>query len=329
MFERVRAHAPAPVKAVYRYGRHLLKRLVLVRDGIRYGAVSAVPIGRYVVYSPTRDRRTELLRRTGGTGLQPHLIDLCVSHCREFDTDVFLDIGANVGEFSVSVAEYVRKVVVFEPHSSLVPFLARTLAGHDNAIIAPLAVSDGTRNSVLHFRQNYAGASSLDVGYMSRLNRAKWPGLTRTVGEAPVLSVSIDGAAKLFDIAPGSSVFAKIDVEGHEPAVLAGARATFASSRWWRALIEFNPGSQEARGLGSCEWWETLRSFPGCIVETGGFASDALADLSGSCLPATMPSHGVDVLIGEGKLEQRSRGTPPYGRRRAAAYVDDAEVDLA
>ena len=314
VLEHLRERVPDKLKNVYRHGRHLLMRWVLHVDRVRYGKVSAVSVGRHVVYSPTHDRRTHLLRRTRGRGLQPELLELCVTQCREFDVDVFLDIGANVGEVAVSVADYVRKVVIFEPNPSLVPMLYKTLASVEEAIIVPLAVSDGSRNEVLHIRDEYAGASSLDSAYLSGLRATMWPGIGRTVREVPVFTVSVDDAATLVDIEPGSSLLAKIDVEGYEPEVLAGASATFAASRWWRALVEFNADALEARGIDSLEWWEALRAFQGLILGSRDLATDRLSDLSGSRLPSAMPSHGVDVLIGEG-IPGRRLGDPSPVRR--------------
>lgn len=134
-----------------------------------------------------------------------------------------LDVGANIGNHACFFAAHFDRVVAFEPN----PPVAAVLRA--NAMGRPIEVVDKGLSSVrdsLHFRINGRNLGGSGVA-------------ERPTG----VTVEVDTLDRLAEpLALENVRFIKIDVEGHEAEVLAGARALLREQRpviaiegWWRA----------------------------------------------------------------------------------------------
>lgn len=138
--------------------------------------------------------------------------------------DVFYDVGANVGFFTVIGAKLVGetgRVFVFEPVPDNMEMVKHNcqLNGFSNLMYFNYAVSDSTGEADLLLAEYSGGATLSSVGAPPDLK-----------GKMHVKVVSLDEMVFNRDIAPPSLV--KIDVEGAEENVLHGMR---------RILEEFKP----------------------------------------------------------------------------------------
>ena len=135
----------------------------------------------------------------------------------------FMDIGANVGMVSCSLAVQRPdlKIVAIEPVPQNVDCLKRNVSVNKliNIEVVHAAASDTCGTVHVNVAGPWSTVLPLGQG-----------------GEVEVPAVTIDSFA---DCRPA---FVKIDVEGWEPYVLAGARATMASARP-RVLMEWNTWS--------------------------------------------------------------------------------------
>ncbi len=152
------------------------------------------------------------LRAAGG--LEPEL-DLLALLIRPGERA--LDVGANYGTYAFTLARLGARVDLFEPN----PAIARVLAAwarHQRAVsVHAVALSDRSGTAELVIPADAAGtehdsSASIVPGFAAKGRRVSVP-------MAPLDSLGITDAALI-----------KIDVEGHEAAVLAGARATIAAS---------------------------------------------------------------------------------------------------
>jgi FkbM family methyltransferase len=133
----------------------------------------------------------------------------------------FLDVGANIGTMAVPIAARHpgSRVIAIEANRHLAMILS------SNALLNRL-----TNLDVHHTAAGAAGgivqfpAPSLD----SAINFGALSLHSQEGGAAPTESVMV---STLDDIAPADTRVIKIDVEGHEPAVLAGASRLIASKR--------------------------------------------------------------------------------------------------
>ena len=144
---------------------------------------------------------------------------------------VVLDIGANIGITSIVLAAEAAKiggyVVAFEPQRILFQMLCGNLAINsiDNVIAHQMAV--GASNGSIQVPQlNYyqpASFGSLEIGALQSENIGQTPDKNRSSETVPLITLDGLGLRRL-DLV-------KIDVEGMELAVLAGAKNTIAAQR--------------------------------------------------------------------------------------------------
>lgn len=139
---------------------------------------------------------------------------------------IFADIGASLGYYSVLLSQNFKSVLAFEPHPDNVRAMREMIrfARIPNISVLPVAVSDSDGEAIL-----YVGTFSATH---SLLGQVEWTTNTRI----PVRTVRLDSiVSETLDLV-------KIDVEGAEWRVLAGAENTIRSGRILRMLIELHDG---------------------------------------------------------------------------------------
>lgn len=157
--------------------------------------------------------------------------------CHLAPGDVFIDVGAHLGVYSLGAAtlhpapsEAVR-VVAFEPHPLNILTLLRQLAlngrQHDVEVVCSACGAAPGLAQLWPFSTmgNYIAAE-----------RPK-----DAAGDNPPLTVPVTPLDTLLNDRPdlaGGRVFVKIDVEGYEPEVVAGAEGLLASGRVDALVIE-------------------------------------------------------------------------------------------
>jgi FkbM family methyltransferase len=151
---------------------------------------------------------------------------------------VFWDIGANVGLYSIYFAKrHNVRAFAFEPSVFNLELLARNIHKNDaDVAIMPFALFSATKVDMLKMSTTeHAGAlSSFGVDY-------GWEGTKLAVDfEYSTLGMSVDDVVALGIPAPDHL---KIDVDGVEHKVLAGAKDTLRSVS--SVLVELNEGFAE------------------------------------------------------------------------------------
>lgn len=158
--------------------------------------------------------------------------------------DLFVDVGANAGTYSVLAAKLARSnVIAVEPCKSAVQSLRTNLALNgveDRVEIIEMGASD--KVDTLRFTTN-----------IDALNRVTTLDGPNTV-ECRV--------APLDEILAGKApILIKIDVEGHEKWVIGGARNAFASPRLIAVQMETGDAAVENNVLGMME----VQGFTACV----------------------------------------------------------------
>lgn len=153
----------------------------------------------------------------------------------------FLDVGANIGAYSLfaTLAPTVQKIVAFEADPETSRELRANVALNelDNVIeIQAKAVSSAPGRLSFGIAGKFSGASGvIDTSIHSRSTFSK---------EVTVEAITLD---ELFPEPAASPLCIKIDVEGHESAVIDGARAMLTANK---AVIQVE-GYEEAGGSNS------------------------------------------------------------------------------
>ena len=142
--------------------------------------------------------------------------------------DTMVDVGANVGVFSLLGSAYFRNVLAFEPTPSTLDRLHQNLRISDARNVAAFgyALSDSYRKEVLYENPLNIGGNKLGpfaADYKARSRKSGW----RTYEVDTVTLDDILAETK----AVNAVDLVKIDVEGHEVHVIRGARETIAKHR--------------------------------------------------------------------------------------------------
>jgi FkbM family methyltransferase len=185
------------------------------------------------------DQRDSVAREVCYTGLyEPQETQLASRILRPLD--VFVDVGANWGYFSLAAAHWVGprgRVVAFEPEPRLYRMLVSNIAANGITWI------DAHRIAVA------AGAGRLSFAAFDA-DGGNW-GDSRAIepGAAPDFECRTEGLDGALDNAGvGTVQLVKIDVEGSEAGVLTGMRAGLAAARYRFVLLECHPALLAGRG---------------------------------------------------------------------------------
>jgi FkbM family methyltransferase len=139
-----------------------------------------------------------------------------------FEVDCVLDVGANVGQYGARLRAwgYRGRIVSFEPLGEAHRALTRRAAPDPQWLVAPrLALGDRDGEVEIEVSAERDMSSLLP---QSDLLRRISPS-SAVVRRERVMMRRLDGLAEEF-LKPDGGIFLKVDVQGFEPRVLAGAR---------------------------------------------------------------------------------------------------------
>jgi FkbM family methyltransferase len=200
--------------------RRLLLNEIFTHHAIA-GTLMRVPFSDHAIFVDPRDDRIASTLLAGRPWQRHHLeraIQTLRTQNRLTENRVFLDIGANIGAltlYALLSGAFARSLAL-EPDPSNRKVLERNLIENDlveQVTVLAAAASASAHRAELNLDAKNLGAHSLEDGF------------SMSAGEK--ISVRADRLDTLLDecdIQPGDVALAKIDVEGHEFAVLEGAQ---------------------------------------------------------------------------------------------------------
>jgi FkbM family methyltransferase len=183
--------------------------------------------------------------------------------------DRFLDIGANVGYYTVLVAELVEpagRVFAVEPNEKNFEILvANTLSWQEEGRVEVFqtALSDETGSANLFLNSRNCG--------MHRL----YSSVVCTHESVPVTVVRGD------ELQLEPLDFIKIDIEGYEPRAMRGLKQTLLNSPHVKILSEFSPFSMMEANESPLRWldWMSKLGFVPLSLDQGKWSSSACSGL--------------------------------------------------
>jgi len=165
---------------------------------------------------------------------------------------VILDVGANVGKYSAlarSLNQDVR-IYAFEPHPVTYAVLEQTATSLNfTSINAAVGSEDGEITLYDYASNDGSSHASMYAGVIEGIHKGGKP----VSHKCPILS--LDGFCKERDI--DEVRLLKIDVEGHEMAVLQGASRLITNKRVKMLHFEFNEMNIESRTYFK-DFWDFL-----------------------------------------------------------------------
>lgn len=166
--------------------------------------------------------------------------------------DIFIDIGANMGIYTMFAAAHGLQVYAFEPESTNYQLLCRSIMinGYDNATAYCVALSDKAAADVLYLSMYLPGGSchtfgeNLDHRLEKREHELRQGCIALPLDWfqiRPYAATDADGNMNDYDL------HIKIDVDGLEHKVIQGASETLSQAK--SVLIEINQKLSEHRRL--------------------------------------------------------------------------------
>jgi FkbM family methyltransferase len=150
--------------------------------------------------------------------------------------DMLFDVGANVGIYAILAAAQnpAGTVVAVEPMAVTFTRLCENALLNGLTNLHPWCVAVGAENGVAQFH-----LASVEAG--SSMHSLGAPAMTEAFGERVVMTTGV-GVVTIDSLAAEAGVpnLIKVDVDGGEDAVLAGATAVLHDPRLRSILIEFN-----------------------------------------------------------------------------------------
>jgi len=204
-------------------------------------------------------------------GFEPELTVWIGARLQHAPKGIVIDVGANLGWHSVHAAKYdaVENIVAFEPDAFNAWLLERNLAINrvDKVIVQACAVGSTRGLARLYrYKASNNGRHSLlkDYGLGSRV----------------VPMVDVDSAIDALGLSDSRVLLFKIDVEGYEPSVVAGA--TRALGRTDVLITEYSPALSRSGNLSIDEMIDGLVAggfIPHLLTADGGIARIDRGDL--------------------------------------------------
>ena len=173
-----------------------------------------------------------------------------------------VDVGANVGRYSVALARLARRVYAFEPDAELCSFLASAAPANLTVFQEVLSDSEGTR--------------TLHVPLLDGVPSVALAAIGDAADDAAPHEVRTVQASTLDRLADRDIGFVKIDVEGHEFEVLVGGRALIERQRPI-VLVEVEERHKPGSVAGIAEFFDRFE-YVGFFVYDG--RTHAIADFT-------------------------------------------------
>ncbi len=158
------------------------------------------------------------------------------------------DVGTHVGYMSLLFSQLVGpsgRVVSFEPGENNLPYTRANVAGHDNITLVEKAVGPNSGTATIYLEDVTGQNNSLVKDY-DGLGSTSRASVSAHVREVTIPMVSLDDFVRTSGLVPD---FIKVDVEGFELGVLAGAGETLSAHHPMLMVEVGRPAMVEAIAL--------------------------------------------------------------------------------
>ncbi len=168
---------------------------------------------------------------------EPELLDLIYNLCPKTDPSkfVFIDVGANVGTYSLIAGKVGWKVIAIEPNYANSYILSKNIELNnlgESVLQIKAAISDKTRiTELIHHKAVEGGNSGATIDYYYRDQNKD------VTYRESILAISLDDLLSSLAIKPK---LLKIDTDGNELQVLKGAKNLLGSGHLSAVLVEIS-----------------------------------------------------------------------------------------
>ena len=171
-----------------------------------------------------------------GTVWESWIVDQMRHALRQDPSMGLLDIGANIGQYSLIAGKMGHQVVAVEALQRHVSMLHKSIQLNniqDNVVLVHNALSNSRKTvSIAHIKGNYGGSFLVNSSSVESPNE-----VTNDIEtNVPVQSIFMDD---LLEVIPFKKAVLKMDIEGHEPYAILGGKKLFEEIQIPYIFMEF------------------------------------------------------------------------------------------
>ena len=208
-----------------------------------------------------------LLRQTGRFGLNEPAATQELLAALAGRAGTLLDAGVNVGRYSWFMARHRRAGVPlygFDPNADASALARRNLAGLPDVTLLPIGLAAQDQEATLAVPQDATGNPISGLGFILGGTPPPTGSATHAIALKSLDGLISDGTVRL---AP--PVLLKMDIEGYEPAALAGMAALLARHRPW-IFFECEPQHLQRAGYDWPDLFKPLHALGYLILADAG-----------------------------------------------------------
>ena len=183
-----------------------------------------------VIFINPDDIRAGWIKKFRGT--QHEKVQMVRQICTMKKIDLFVDIGANYGEFTSAVSDVVNNSICFEPNQNVFPYLSKTFENDQNVLVLPDAVGleEGVCKFTIH--KKYSGGGRLGTSWQRAWNDHRYKHL-QNPSFYETLDVNKIQLNRFLKKVNFESIFIKIDTEGGEEDIINSIEENLIGKRWF------------------------------------------------------------------------------------------------
>jgi FkbM family methyltransferase len=182
------------------------------------------------IYLNPEDLRSSWIKQRRGT--QKEKVMMVRQICSRRKIDLFIDVGANYGEFTSAAIGVVNRIICFEPNPLVFPYLNKSFEHQQKVTMHQKAIGTAQESCTFTIHKNYSGG-----GRLGDFWEKKWddPRFEHLQDESFYQTVNVD-KIKLSDFLKDKnfdSIFIKIDTEGGEEDIINSLEETLSGKNWF------------------------------------------------------------------------------------------------
>jgi len=166
---------------------------------------------------------------------EEEMVNIAVEHINDKKTGIFIDAGANIGQYSLCAALLGHRVFAFEPIPQHVDMIRRSLALNgvsDRVHVFRNGLSDYNAQTHINFHKDNKGGSTIekiDTEVDETITDPRFINQSRIVIDL----ITLDNVLPIMNTYYPSMdiIYWKADIEGYEPRMFRGAPKLFANKK--------------------------------------------------------------------------------------------------
>ena len=190
----------------------------------------------------------------------------CYNHLKDLNSnDVFIDVGANIGLFTVIASQHCYKVIALEPSTREFLDLIQNISLNSCDNVIPILAAAADKVSFGELNVNnivHSGGNSVVTNTKQVLDKEKTQAIHMTtidyLIDAYYEYLRMDNVSKND---PCKSFVVKIDVEGFEPQVLVGMEASLSSQKIRKVVVEIDHERAKMLGFSDFDIYGYMESY--------------------------------------------------------------------